>query len=76
MKREHKECNKKCYPSRAFAKKALKTIKKKYKGDGPKTVYYCNKCEAFHLTSLSRGNSRNLDAWKDKNLINTWQKSK
>jgi len=68
MKRKYDKCDKRCYPTRVIAKKRLKAIKKKYKNRSEKNVYYCKKCDAWHLTSMTRQKSINLDNWKNKNL--------
>jgi len=52
-------CSKIKYSSRAKAKKELKKIKKQKKSNRrEKSLYYCDKCEAFHLTSYPKSKTR------------------
>jgi len=68
MKKEFKECDKKVHFTRAGAKKALKVQKRQHRGAREKSIYYCEPCSGWHLTSMSSENNRNLKNWKDKNL--------
>ena len=68
MEKTHYDCNKRCYPTRVKAKQKLKAIKRKHKKSREQTIYHCKKCDAWHLTSMTRAKSRNLDRWKNNNL--------
>ncbi len=52
-------CNKKNYSSRKIAKKARressKYLQKRF------TEYYCEKCQAFHLTTMDPARSRKMN---------------
>ena len=57
------KCEKVCYRTRVEAKKKLKFLKKK-KGSGEKALYYCSICSSYHLTSISKDESK-LIQFKD-----------
>lgn len=44
------DCGKRAYPSRAIAKKAARTSRSH---GGRRSVYLCQECDLFHLTSKS-----------------------
>lgn len=46
-------CNKRPYATKKVAKETLKRIKKQ-KGREEVRVYFCDICDAFHLTKLKR----------------------
>lgn len=56
-----KWCTKICYPSRQAAKRAITAINRYLKGNRPlKSVYYCDECQEWHTTSMSKPHSRDV----------------
>lgn len=49
-------CGKNSYPNRKIAKKELKKLK--LKGRDESEAYYCEGCDAYHLTSWNKVSSR------------------
>jgi hypothetical protein len=54
-----KKCDKKCYPSKDAAKKALRR-QKHSKGVKPRYVYYCDYHSSYHLTSMDRNDFKKI----------------
>jgi len=52
-------CQKKHYQSRSVAKQAAKLRRKQQRV--PITIYFCEKCNAWHLTSIDTETSRMID---------------
>lgn len=50
-------CVKKCYPDRASAKKSMKLLNKT-KHVSLTDIYFCEKCKAYHTTSLPKQSNR------------------
>lgn len=53
-------CQKRCYQSRAEAKRALKRINQLNGDNNLKDVYWCEECQHWHLTSMTKKDSRNF----------------
>ena len=54
-------CKKKPFQNRKKAKAVLKEIKKKKSSKRTEQAYYyCEECQAYHLTSMSKKKSRKL----------------
>lgn len=56
MEYESKICGKKCYTTRKIAKTTLKKMTKR--GRNEQEVYYCEGCDAYHLTSQNKVKAR------------------
>ncbi len=52
-------CTKKCYATRAIARKSRKLTGRYLRVK--LTIYWCEKCDAFHLTSMDPVRSRELN---------------
>jgi hypothetical protein len=61
-------CHKFFYHTRKQAKKAMKKLQMLYHRD-VRTVYYCDECSGFHLTSQEKENSRNYTRHLRKNKL-------
>jgi hypothetical protein len=72
MELRYKDCQKCSYGTRKLAKQALRKISKQ-KGDGkppPSSCYYCDDCNSWHLTSMPKQLSRDMQRFKNnKGLI-------
>ena len=53
-------CGKANYFSREEAKTAMERVNRKFKDNGLKSVYFCDVCLAWHTSSMSKQQSRNI----------------
>jgi hypothetical protein len=57
-------CHKQIYASRHDAKKSMAMLNRKFKNRGKKDklndVYFCDECQAWHITSMNKEQSRNI----------------
>jgi hypothetical protein len=59
------DCDKKAFDSKIDAQKRLVEIKKEEGGNKkPKRVYYCPKCEKYHLTSWTNNKKSTVDFFR------------
>jgi hypothetical protein len=59
MNKEENKCLKKCFYRKSEAKKFMKTQNRRW-DFGYTNIYWCDKCFAFHLTTMDKQASRNL----------------
>lgn len=59
-------CKKVPYDSRAMAKTAIKQLNRQFANGGLKDAYFCDKCDAWHITSMEKKKSRALTARRNK----------
>lgn len=63
------KCFKKCFETKADAKKYLKE-KNKTIHMGFTNVYFCDQCKSYHLTTMKKEQSRNLGRFLKKKKKN------
>lgn len=59
----YQSCGKKLYFSKKQAKRIIKTINQKNSDDQLQDAYYCPRCDAWHVTSLSKKRVRKINRY-------------
>jgi hypothetical protein len=62
-------CGKRTYEKRKHAKRAMKAMNRKH-GHTLENIYFCDRCNGYHLTTMDKADSRKMTRKKFKQEVN------